>query len=204
MHGHAYTWRHNKEIRCLPKYVESQWMWQWQVEMCAGELYGTSNIIRDITIGVVLPGIVNSKQPLLNLEQRKVQFSLTVPMEVNIYEQFSIKTEDRLRYSLGAKALNAIFGFFLYLASGHCNLPERSCTLDWTPNFCGCGCHQRTPLYILVLVTHGAYACGSHGTVTNGERVLHWLPPPCRAEQQRGNTLRSPVVLWKRPISLSS
>lgn len=75
-----------------------------------------------------------------------------------------------MRYYLGTKAVDAIFTFFLCLALGHCNLPEKSCTLDWPPNFCGC--HQRTPLYILALVTHGTYACGSHGTVTNGERVL--------------------------------
>lgn len=58
MHGYAYSWRYNKKIRCLPKYVEPQWVWQWQVEMCAGKLYGTSNTISDITVGGVLPEIV--------------------------------------------------------------------------------------------------------------------------------------------------
>ena len=30
----------------------------------------------------------------------------------------------------------------------------------------------------LALVASGAYAHSSHRTVTNGERVLNWLPPP--------------------------
>ena len=58
---------------------------------------------------------------------------------------------------------------------------KRAHTPTWHPDFCDC-C-QGTPLYHVALVANGAYMCGSHRIVTNGERVLKQLPPP-RAQQE--------------------
>lgn len=48
--------------------------------------------------------------------------------------------------------------------------------LIWCPGFCGC-CRE-TSLYHLTLVVGVVYACGSHRTVTNRERVLEQLSHP--------------------------
>lgn len=57
----------------------------------------------------------------------------------------------------------------------------------WYPNFCDC--FQGTPLYYLALVASGAYGHGSHGTVTNRERLLKQLPPTGHSKRQQTHKL---------------
>lgn len=42
-----------------------------------------------------------------------------------------------------------------------------------------------TPLDHLALVATRAYTQGSHRTITNGERLLKWLPPPGHNPRQQ-------------------
>ena len=45
--------------------------------------------------------------------------------------------------------------------------------------------NQGMPLDCLSLVANGAFIHGFHGTVTNGETVLSWLPPPGNSADSR-------------------
>lgn len=72
---------------------------------------------------------------------------------------------------------------------GHQDLTEGASTCVWHPHFCSC-C-QGAPVHCLGLVPSGAYAPGSHRTVTNEERDFQRLPPappphppPPRAQQE--------------------
>lgn len=58
---------------------------------------------------------------------------------------------------------------------GHQDLTEGASTCVWHPHFCSC-C-QGAPVHCLGLVASGAYAPGSHRTVTNEERDFQRLPP---------------------------
>lgn len=57
------------------------------------------------------------------------------------------------------------------------------------------------PLDCLLLVATGAYICGIHGTVTNGEIVLNWLTPQGTVEKQQ---IKHLIFLRKRSIWLFS
>ena len=45
-------------------------------------------------------------------------------------------------------------------------------TLVWCPDFCDCFQETHLLIHCLALAGSGAYTCGSHRTVSSGERVL--------------------------------
>lgn len=71
----------------------------------------------------------------------------------------------------------------LFIHTAHQYLQKGACSHHWCPDFCG-WC-QGTPLPCLALVASGAFAHGSHGTVTNREPVLKQLLPQNTAKSNR-------------------
>lgn len=84
----------------------------------------------------------------------------------------------------------------LCCAQGHQDLTERASTCVWCSHFCSC-C-QGAPVHCLGRVASGAYAPGSHRTVTNEERFSKAarLPPPHAPQgHSKKQQTRRPVFL---------